>query len=269
MVCGLLRSRPQPPMCRVTLTLRTPVTQEEAKELENVFAKKKQLELGSMANEFLNKNCLMLNWGQKVLDELSASALLKDGAAKLFFWNAGLDATKDPPGKMSCYRMKAAADETRMNMAVDMCTRLLGEADSAIFTSGKNNLIAKDLKKTLQSCKPKLGLKELYMEPDEAAYMQAVHGENRSTVGSIDPKDTYFHVIKNPSHWKNRKPSARRFVPGNTAFKCMSGLPILQKHAMVKVPVKEREAIFRGVMGSDKWTPGLKKDKGEQGRVRV
>jgi hypothetical protein len=28
---------------------------------------------------------------------------------------------------------------------------------------------------------------------------------------------------------------------------------------MVKVPAKEREAIFRGIVGSDKWTPGLRR----------
>ena len=155
--------------------------------------------------------------------------------------------------------MKAAADEDRMAQSVDIAARLLGDADAAIFTSGKNGLIAKDLKKTLQQCRPKLGVKELFMEPDEGAYLQAVHGENRSSVGSIDPKDTYFHVIKTPAKWKDRKPAVRRFVPGNTAFKSMSGLPILQKHAMLKVPGKEREAIFRGVIGSDKWTPGLNK----------
>lgn len=239
--------------------MATPVTLEEAKELENVFAKKKQAELVSMATEFLNKNCLMLHWAQKVVDELSAHALLKDGAAKLFVWNAGLDATKDPPGKMSCYRMKASADEARMAEAVDITTRLMGEADAALFISGKNNLVAKDLGKTLRACKPKLGVKELMMEPDEQAYLQAVHGENRSSVGSIDPRDIYFHVIKNPSKWKDRKPAPRRFVPGNTAFRTMSGLPILQKSAMVKVPAKEREAIFRGIVGSDKWTPGLRR----------
>ena len=239
--------------------MATPVTQEEAKELESLYQKKKQIELNNMATEFLNKNGFMLLWGQKVVDDLSAHALLKDGAAKLFMWNAGLDATKDPPGKMSCYRMKASADEERMTQAVDISARLLGEPDAAIFISGKNGLIAKDLKKTLQQCKPKLGVHELFMEPDEGAYLQAVHGENRASVGSIDPKDVYFHVIKNPSKWKDRKPTVRRFVPGNTAFKSMSGLPILQKHAMLKAPAKERKAIFRGVMGSDKWTPGLKK----------
>ena len=52
-------------------------------------------------------------------------------------WNAGLDATKDLPAKMSSYRMKASADEDRMQNA-DITTRLTGEPDAAPFTPGKN-----------------------------------------------------------------------------------------------------------------------------------
>ena len=39
----------------------------------------------------------------------------------------------------------------------------------------------------------------------------------------------------------------------------MTGLPILDKNAMVKVPAKERENIFRGVVGTDRWNPGTSK----------
>lgn len=156
-----------------------------------------------MATEFLNKNCFMLHWGNKVVEELSAHALLKDGAAKLFAWNAGLDATKDPAGKMSCYHMKASADEERMTQSIDITARQPGEADAAIFTSGKNNLIAKGLKKTLTQRKPKLGVKELSMEPDETTYLQEVHGENRSSVGSIHPKKCVLPRHQEP--FKNGK----------------------------------------------------------------
>ena len=64
-----------------------------------------------------------------------------------------------------------------------------------------------------------------------------------------------LHVLQNLASTL----SVSTFDPGNTAFKTMSGLPILQKHAMLKVPGKEREAAFGGVVGSEKWTPGIKK----------
>ncbi|CAK9058464.1 unnamed protein product [Durusdinium trenchii] len=92
--------------------MATPVIQEEAKEQESVFAKKKQSEISNMAKEFLNKSCFMVHWGHKLV------------------WNAGLDATKDLPAKMSSYRMKASADEDRMQNA-DITTRLTGEPDAA------------------------------------------------------------------------------------------------------------------------------------------
>lgn len=47
--------------------MATPVIQEEAKEQESVFAKKKQSEISNMAKEFLNKSCFMVHWGHKVL----------------------------------------------------------------------------------------------------------------------------------------------------------------------------------------------------------
>ena len=239
-----------------------PVTDEEAKELEGLYEKKKADCLTTMATEFVHKNAVLLHWNQnQVIDQLMAHPLCQDGAAKLFTWQAGLDATKDPMGRQSVYRMKACADEQRMLASLSATARMMTEADSAIFVSGRNNLISKDLKKELNCFKPKLGLKEMSMEPDEEQYLSAVHGEGRSAVGSIDPRDVYFHVVKTPKQWKDRKPAARRFVPGNTAFKTMSKLPVLSKQAMLKASSKEREAIFRGVTGSDRWSPNKKTNK--------
>lgn len=84
-------------------------------------------------------------------------------------------------------------------------------------------MVAKDVK-VLQTRRPKLGTKELVMEPDEQVYLQAVHGENRFSVGSIDPKDTYFHVIKTPGKWKDRKPLrdelSLAMLPSKTCLVC-------------------------------------------------
>ncbi|CAJ1436313.1 unnamed protein product [Effrenium voratum] len=235
---------------------------EKPRNLRVSTKKKKADCLTTMATEFVHKNAVLLHWNQnQVIDHLMAHPLCQDGAAKLFTWQAGLDATKDPMGRQSVYRMKACADEQRMLASLSATARMMTEADSAIFVSGRNNLISKDLKKELNCFKPKLGLKEMSMEPDEEQYLSAVHGEGRSAVGSIDPRDVYFHVVKTPKQWKDRKPAARRFVPGNTAFKTMSKLPVLSKQAMLKASSKEREAIFRGVTGSDRWSPNKKTNK--------
>ena len=73
-------------------------------------------------------------------------------------------------------------------------------------------------------------------------------------VGSIDLKDTYFKVTKTPP--RRTKGVPRRFLPGNTAFKTMSMAPLLEKEGMTKIPLEERERLFRGVTGSDKYTSG-------------
>lgn len=234
-----------------------PVTEEEAAALKKEFATKQQTLLMEMGSAYLSCNVLLLSWSDPNLEAtLCSHPLLQDGAAKLFCWSAGLDATKDPPGRMSVYRMKASADEARMASSVDLTSKLLKEADSAIFLSGRNQLLHKDMRKAIQSLKPKVGLKEMTLVPDEAELLKALHGEGRNAYGSIDASEQYIHVVKNNKLWKERRPTQRRFVPGNTAFKNMSGLPILDKAAMQKVASKEREAIFRGIMGTDKWNPG-------------
>ena len=87
---------------------------------------------------------------------LCGHPLTKDGAAKLFSWQAGLDATTGPTGRASIYRMKAAADETRMDSAIDIMSKLIRDLDSTLFFSGRNTLIAKDLKKKIQALKPRV-----------------------------------------------------------------------------------------------------------------
>ena len=237
-----------------------PVTEEEAAALKKEFAAKQQHLLMEMSTAYLSTNVLLLSWSDPNLEAtLCSHPLMKDGAAKLFSWMAGLDATKDPPGKMSIYRMKASADEARMASSVDLTSKLLREPDSAVFLSGRNQLLHKDLKKAIQTLKPKVGMKEMTLVPDEAELLKALHGEGRNAYGSIDASEQYIHVVKTNKLWKERRPTQRRFVPGNTAFRNMSGLPILEKAAMVKVPAKERENIFRGVVGTDKWNPGTKK----------
>ena len=58
----------------------------------------------------------------------------------------------------------------------------------------------------------------------------------------------------------SKKGVPRRFVPGNTAFRTMAGIPLLPKEQFAKVPQSDREAVFKHVRGSDKWAPGNKKN---------
>ena len=46
-------------------------------------------------------------------------------------------------------------------------------------------------------------------------------------------------------------------MPGNTAFRTMQNAPILETAAMHKVSCKERDAVFRNIVGTDRWNPGV------------
>lgn len=68
----------------------------------------------------------------------------------------------------------------------------------------------------------------------------------------------YFQTVKTSKAFAARKAAPRRFVPGHTAFKTMSHLPVLTRDAMQTVTADERERVFRGVTGTDKYTPGVR-----------
>lgn len=133
---------------------------------------------------------------------------------------------------------------------VKMPTRLLTQSCAAGGLTGRNNIIYKDFKKELSSYKPRLGLKEMQLEPDEHQVL-AWFNAKLSSVGSIDPSDSYFQVVKTPQIWKKRKAEVRRFVPGHTCFKSMKQVPILTKEFMTKITYEEREKVFREVTGSE------------------
>ena len=238
-----------------------PVTEQEAKALEQACCETQSKLLDKMAKDYLNKSVVFLQLDEaNILDKILAQPMMQDGAAKLLVWNAGTQATKDPPKYISPYRKKASADEANMKLCMNMAANLLGDADTAIFISGRNNLIYKDMRKEACSMKPRLGIKELLMEPDEEQVIAHIRLESNKA-GSIDMKDGYIQMVKNAKLRKNQKGVPRRFVPRNTAFKSMSHLPVLTKDAMTWVSQDERERVFRGVVASDKWTPG-KKSKG-------
>ena len=232
-----------------------PVSKEEAEELEKVFAEKTDEVIKKAASTFLSNHLLCLKWGSGIMQALSEQPMVKDGAARLFLFNAGCDATKDPAKKLNGYRMKSSVDEAHITSMVEVTSRLMGDADTALIISGRNQAFYKDAKKMVASLKPKVGLKELAMEPDEAALTKVMRLEANSS-GTVDMRDGYLMFVKDNKLWKFRKSHERRFVPGNTAFKVMRGIPVQTLDQMEKVTFADREATFRGVVGSDKWTPG-------------
>lgn len=139
--------------------------------------------------------------------------------------------------------------------AMDLTVALMSENDTALFISGRNRMVYNYFKKEFTSLRPKLLVRELYMEPSEEAIMAKLRLE-RSRTGTIDVQDHYLAVTKMTAKNKRQRGEARRFTGGNTAFRCMSNLPLLEKEAMVKVPPEDRERCLRGVVGSDKFTPG-------------
>jgi hypothetical protein len=100
------------------------------------------------------------------------------------------------------------------------------------------------------------------MEPSEDDVAKNLRLD-ANACGSIDLRETYFQIVKDNNVFKGRKPEPRKFVPGNTAFRNMGHLPLLPKDHMTTVSYKDREAVFRGVTGSDQWTHA-KKDKSSQ-----
>ena len=91
--------------------------------------------------------------------------------------------------------------------------------------------------------KPRVGFRELEMEPSEAEYMSCCRVESNAS-GSLDICDQYVQVVHTSKVWASRKSVARRFVPGNTASKRMAGLPMLQVAQMATATVSEREALL-------------------------
>ena len=117
--------------------------------------------------------------------------------------------------------------------------------------TGRNIHVFKEYKKLVGEYKPRLGVHEVTLEPDDAQFLAAVRA---GMVGSIDPTDNMLQVVKSSAVWRKRKGEPRRFVPGHTCFRSMSGLPILAVEAMPKVTFEEREKVFRGIIATAKFS---------------
>ncbi|CAK0856763.1 unnamed protein product [Prorocentrum cordatum] len=197
-----------------------------------------------------------------LITEDEKQPMIAAGASRLWFFNAGTDSTKDPNNKASAWRMKATPDEDHINQMVNIVASFINESDSAVIVSGRNKLFHRAAKKMVMQCKPKLAVKELEMLPDEGEVSQHLRVES-SVVGTVDLTDQYLHIMKTKRAMDTKRGLPRRFVPGNTAFRTMAGIPVVSKDSMVKVSYSDREAVFKHVCGSEKWTPGAKAAKGQ------
>ena len=229
------------------------ISKQEGDALEEKYKATVENEWEAMAAEHVNKTVLIMKWTPNLLKDLTVQPMVQDGAAKVWFFSSGLDATKDPPKSYSMYRFKAGIDEAHITAAIDIAARTMTAADTFFVMSGRNKLVHKEVKKILQELRPKFGIKDLILEPDEVAITKVLHLESNA-YGSVDVTEPYFQVVKEANEWKQRKCEERRFVPGNTAFRRMTNVPILTKPEMTTVTVLEREAAFRNVVATDKFT---------------
>ena len=246
------------------------ISDAEAKSLKTQYAAARTKKIAEFAAAYAKNNVCLLTWKDAdLLGKISMQPMIKDGTTRLWFFNSGCDCTKDPAKRLGPYRMKSSVDDEHLKTAVDITLRMLADPDTGIFTSGRNVKVEKELRRAFGAAKPALGLKHMTMEPDEdqVSLLLRLHD---SAVGSVDLADYYLHVLKSPKHWKMKKVTKRRFVPGSTAFSKMRDIPTLAKDQMTKVPQEVRELVFRGVAGSDKFSPFTKsKDAAKDGETPV
>lgn len=236
------------------------ITDEEGNRLEKDWLHQKSEIMKGMAEDIMKRNILTYNIGEReLLAKLSNQPLLKDGSTKLFFWNAGCQATKDPPKSLTPWRMKSTVDEAMMKNTTTLMVDLMNDTDMGILISGRNKRVYADVMREVRAHKPKLQIRERTLEPDEDQFLNLIRTDS-NRAGTVDAADQFVQIAKKASTVLKVKSCPRRFTPGNTAFKRMGDLPVLKKDSMITVPHEEREKVFRGVHWDEKYSPGRGKD---------
>ena len=230
------------------------ITSEEGQFLEKQVQEKMQSIMDDLVVEQLNRSCVFLRLDENnLVGNLTNQTLIKDGSTKVWIWQAGLQATRDPPRRVSPLKMKASASEENLRFAVDTFSRCLGDSDVGLFLSGKNLHVWQAIRKELSQLKPRPAMRELSLDVDEQQLVKRIRLGSR--IGSVETSETYMMIMKNSKSFAKLRSGPRRFCGGNSAFKRMSNAPILEKSAMARASVDERERLFRGVVASDKWAP--------------
>lgn len=149
-----------------------------------------------MAKECVERRVAFLTWGPKLQNDVLEHTLVRDGTARMWMFSGGLDTAKDPPKYASAMRMKGSIDEEHLRTAVDTMAKGMGDGDVGLWISGRNVLIAKEMKRNLSALRPRLGIKELAMEADEEQFLSQIRVDGNNA-GSIDIKErpiiTWLH----------------------------------------------------------------------------
>ena len=208
-----------------------PISEDEGQRLRKAHQKTTRDVLENAAQDVFKKHVVLFHAKEAGLDDkIAAQPMIKDGSARTWMFNAGLQATRDPRKHQSPFRMKAAMDEDYRNKCVKVYSALGSNSDTAFFVTGRNSAIARSINATLnKEVKPKARITTRRLEPDTDEFMKVCRcGDMKA--GSLDPADTMYQVNKN---YMNRgsglKAGPRRFLPGNIALQNFSGIPFLKK----------------------------------------
>ena len=239
----------------------TTVSDAEAKALKKTYEESTVRITNDIATEYLANQIIFFHWDTPSLsDKIAMQPMLSDGNPSLWFFNAGTDATKDPAARSNYIKMRGQPIEEHATFMLNLSARMLTALDTAVVISGRNNAFYSWVKKEVIAMKPRVGMRDLFMEPDDDELLQCIRAE-RSLVGSVERRDAYIQFVKTPAVLKGKRGQERRFTGGHTAMKGMTNLPILKKDAMISVPIQERELTFRNVTPSDKFSQVKRKQQ--------
>ena len=129
-----------------------------------------------------------------MLDKVAGLAMIKDGAVRLWSFNAGLQATQEPRKHQSIYRMKAAMEEDVMQTDVKIVSSLAGNADTSVWVCGRNIAIQRAIIHTLRSeIRPKPKLQVRRLEPNPEELLKLIRAADLAR-GTLDGADTMVQI---------------------------------------------------------------------------
>ena len=227
------------------------ITEAEGLKLKKEFQRRSDEFMDDLALKILKQNVVFFHNGESgLLDKVAGLAMIKDGAVRLWSFNAGLQATQEPRKHHSIYRMKAAMDEDVMLTDVKIVASLAEKTDTSVWVCGRNNAIQRAIIQTLKSeMRPKPTLQVRRLEPNPEELLKVIRCADLSQ-GTLDAADTMIQITGKEGL---RKAGPRRFLVGNSAFLHFNDLPVMRKDDMMLVDPKEKDAAMRGVQGSDKY----------------
>ena len=95
-----------------------------------------------MADELVKKNVLIDNYSESNLNaKLKSPMFMRDGGKNIFWFHAGLDATKDPPKCSSPVKMSVIEDH--LKLAATTSVEAMADDDVLLMLSGKSICMCK------------------------------------------------------------------------------------------------------------------------------